>query len=140
LANKYIPPGPSVVSLILAFLIGAAALALVHWSTGVQPSVKAELSQVDVVTIVLGALGVMIAILTLFLAVLALYGWATFRSIIEERFDEAMRQRFDPSKDEYQSLLTKIIEDAKSIQLTKESSTEVPKLKKNAKPITGEIR
>ena len=50
---------------------------------------RADLSQVDVVTIVLGALGVMIAILTLFLAVLAFYGWATFRSIIEERFDYA---------------------------------------------------
>lgn len=131
---------PSVVSLIVAFVLGAAALSLVIWSTGVRASMRADLSQADVVTIVLGALGVMVAILTLFLAVLAFYGWATFRSIIEERFDEAMRQRFDPAKDEYQVLLTKIIEDAKSLQLTKEGTPEVPVLRKSAKPITGEIK
>jgi len=131
---------PGIVSLVLAFVLGAAALSLLLWSTGVRASMRAELSQVDVVTIVLGALGVMVAILTLFLAVLAFYGWATFRSIIEERFDEAMRRRFNPAEDEYQSLLTRFLEDAKSLQLTKEADTEVPALRKSAKPITGEIK
>lgn len=137
---KHEARSPSAVSLILAFVFGAAALSLVLWSTGVRASMRAELSQVEVVTIVLGALGVMIAILTLFLGVLAFYGWATFRSIIEERFDEAMRRRFDPGDDEYQLLLTKVIEDAKSLQLTKETGAEVPVLRKSAKPITGEIK
>jgi len=124
----------------MVFVLGAAAFALVLWSTGVQATVRADLTSVDVVTIVLGALGVMIAILTLFLGVLAIYGWATFRSIIEERFDEAVRQRFDPSKDEYKSLLTKVIEDAKSLQVTSAAQSDVPDLPTNDKPITGEIK
>lgn len=124
----------------MVFVLGAAAFALVLWSAGVQAAVRSELSSVDVVTIILGALGVMIAILTLFLGVLAIYGWATFRSIIEERFDEAMRQRFDPSKDEYKSLLTKVIEDAKSFQVTSAVQSEVPDLPVDDQPITGEIK
>lgn len=131
---------PSLVSLLLAFVLGAAVLSLVLWSTGVRGSIREELSQIDVVTIVLGALGVMIAILTLFLAVLAVYGWAAFRSIIEERFDATMRERFDPAKDEYKALLTKVIEDARSLQLTNQSDPTVPDLPEAEEPITGEIK
>ncbi|MFN2474305.1 MAG: hypothetical protein ABR588_10370 [Sphingomicrobium sp.] len=131
--------GSRVVSLVLAFVLGAAAFCLILWTGGVRPVVRQELSSIDIVTMVLGALGVMVAILTLFLGVLALFGWTAFRSIIEERFDHKMRERFNPANDEYKELLKNVVEDAKSIQLTKSSQTEVPALKAGERAIEREI-
>lgn len=132
---------PQGVSILLAFALGAAVFALVLWLAGVKPTVKRELSNIDVVTVVLGSLGVMVSILTLFLAVLAFYGWATFRTIIDERFDEAVRNRFDPSREEYKTLLEKVIEDSKSLQQTEALLEEsVPPLPTSEQPIKDEIK
>lgn len=49
----------------------------------------------DFLAVILSALGVMVAILTFFLGVMAFFGWSAFKTVTEDKFDELVRKRFD---------------------------------------------
>jgi hypothetical protein len=112
-----------IVAVILAASLGTAVFVILLWSTGVRPGIREDFSQIDIITVVLASLGVIVAILTFFLAILAFYGWAAFRTIVDERFDDSVRKKFDPSNQEYANLLERFLEDAKSLEATKQQET-----------------
>jgi hypothetical protein len=73
---------------LAAAIVGAVILMVLLRASGIQPRVKEDISFADFTVVVLSALGVMVAILTFFLGVLAFFGWSAFRTIIEDKFEE----------------------------------------------------
>jgi hypothetical protein len=99
---------------IAAAIFGAVILAVVLRASGIQARVKEDISFADFTIVILSALGVMIAILTFFLGVLAFFGWTTFRATIEEKSEELFRRRFDANNPEYGALVNQLVEDARA--------------------------
>jgi hypothetical protein len=77
---------------LAAAIVGAVILMVLLRASGIQPRVKEDISFADFTVVVLSALGVMVAILTFFLGVLAFFGWSAFRTIIEDKFEELFRR------------------------------------------------
>jgi hypothetical protein len=99
---------------LAAAVIGAVLLMVMLRASGIQPRVKEDISFADFTVVVLSALGVMVAILTFFLGVLAFFGWSAFRTIIEDKFEELFRRRFDASNPEYGTVVNQLVEDARA--------------------------
>jgi hypothetical protein len=97
---------------IAAAVLGAALLLVLLRASGIQSRVKEDISFADFTAVILSALGVMVAILTFFLAVLAIFGWSAFRTIIEDKSEELFRRRFDANNPEYGALVNQLVEDA----------------------------
>jgi hypothetical protein len=99
---------------LAATVVGAVLLMVMLRASGIQPRVKEDISFADFTVVVLSALGVMVAILTFFLGVLAFFGWSAFRTIIEDKFEELFRRRFDASNPEYGTVVNQLVEDARA--------------------------
>lgn len=112
-------PGPP--TIILSVILGAILLWVLAWGSGVSTSEKSTLTDVDTLTVVLASLGLMVAILTFFLGVVAFFGWSAFRTLFEERFEESVRKNFDPVNKDYADLLQRFLEDAKTLKETTQS-------------------
>ena len=107
------------------------------WASGVSVRPRSDVTSVDLLTIVLASLGLMVAILTFFLGVVAFFGWSAFRTVFEERFDESVRKKFDPTNKEYKDLLVRFLEDAKTIEET--SRTETTKISDQDQQVDDEL-
>lgn len=99
---------------VAAAVLGAVLLMVMLRASGIQPRVKEDISFADFTAIILSSLGVMVAILTFFLAVLAIFGWSAFRTIIEDKSEELFRRRFDANNPEYGALVNQLVEDARA--------------------------
>jgi hypothetical protein len=99
---------------LVAAVFGAIILLIVLNSSGLRPTVRDNISTADFLAIILTALGVMVAILTFFLGVLAFFGWTAFRTITEDKFEDLFRRRFDASNPEYGALVNQLVEDARA--------------------------
>lgn len=99
---------------LAAALIGAAVTLLLLHASGLEPRAKEDIPMADFMVIVLAALGVMVAILTFFLGVLAVFGWTAFRTIINDNFEDLFRRRFDASNTEYAEAMSRLVEDARA--------------------------
>ena len=99
---------------LAAAIFGACLLMVLLDGSGIQPIVRRDIPTADFLGIILSALGVMVAILTFFLGVLAFFGWTAFRTIIEDKFEELFRRRFDASNPEYGALVNQLVEDARA--------------------------
>jgi len=78
---------------LVAAFAGAAMLLILLDAAHLKPSSLSDMSQADFLAVILSALGVMVAILTFFLAILAIFGWTAFRTIIEDKFEDLFRKR-----------------------------------------------
>lgn len=96
-----------------AAILGAVLLLVVQDASGLRPP-HDDVTTADFLAIILSALGVMVAILTFFLGVLAIFGWTAFRTIIEDKFEDLFRRRFDANNPEYGSLVDQLVEDARA--------------------------
>jgi hypothetical protein len=99
---------------LAAAIFGACLLIILLEGSGMQPIVRKDIPAADFLGIILSALGVMVAILTFFLGVLAFFGWTAFRTIIEDKFEDLFRRRFDASNPEYGALVDQLVEDARA--------------------------
>ena len=128
-------PGPP--TLMLSLILGAILLWVLAWASGVSLKPRSDVTSVDIVTIVLASLGLIIAILTFFLGVVAFFGWSAFRTIMDERFEESVRKKFNPTNKEYRELLTRFMEDAKTLQETE--ATTAPVITDDDEKLSGEL-
>lgn len=91
-----------------------------------------NITPADFLAIILSALGVMVAILTFFLGVLAIFGWTAFRTIIEDKFEDLFRRRFDANDPAYGALVEQLVEDARArnaaAAIASQPSTDDPDL------------
>jgi len=98
----------------IAFVFGAIMLLVVQSASGLQPAMRDDISTANFLAIILSALGVMVAILTFFLGVLAIFGWTAFRTIIEDKSESLFRNRFNANNPEYGALVEQLVEDARA--------------------------
>lgn len=96
-----------------AAFLGAVLLLVVQNAAGLRLP-NDGISMADFLAVILSALGVMVAILTFFLGVLAIFGWTAFRTIIEDKFEDLFRRRFDANNPEYGALVDQLVEDARA--------------------------
>lgn len=118
-------------------ILGAVLLWIMAWGSGVSMTQKPNLTNVDILTVVLASLGVMVAILTFFLGVIAFFGWSAFRTLFEERFEDSVRKKFDPVNEEYADLLQRFLEDAKTLNQT--TQPEAPDFSEQDQKLDKEI-
>lgn len=108
-----------------AAVFGAGLLHIVQEAGALRPP-HDDVSTADFLGIILSALGVMVAILTFFLGVLAFFGWTAFRTLIEDKFEELFRRRFDASNAEYGKIIEQLVEDARAQTLVLSADDELP--------------
>ena len=103
-----------VLGTLAAALCGAAVTLVLLHASGIEPRAKDDISFADFAVVVLAALGIMVAILTFFLGVLAIFGWSAFRAIINDNFDDLFRRRFDANNPQYAETVSRLVEDARA--------------------------
>jgi hypothetical protein len=108
--------------------VGAWLFAFVLRGSGLELKPSNSLTYGDFISLMLTSLGVMLAVLTIFLAVLAILGWASFKSLIEDAIQNYLKDRFgsdgdaDPlSKDD-----RKLLEDLRRERLIDEGREPDP--------------
>lgn len=101
-------------SYFFAAVFGAVVILILLDAAHLRPSIRNDISSADFLAVILSALGVMVAILTFFLGVLAVFGWTAFRTIIEDKFEDLVRKRFDASNQQYGHLVRQLVEDARA--------------------------
>lgn len=88
------PKRLQVVAAIILVLLGAALIVVIQKASGLSPQPAAEMTYAEFTSVILTALGVMLAALTLFLGAVALIGWTSFESLVERNTSEYLEKRF----------------------------------------------
>lgn len=99
-------------------IIGAAIFAVILKASGLRFAPDAEIGPSQFVSIILTALGVIIAAVTLFIGALAVYGWVTFETRVVQASEEFLDKRFSSSDARYNQLVEDIKEDVRLQILT----------------------
>jgi hypothetical protein len=102
-----------IIGAVVLMLLGAALLVVVQRGSGINPSLKGDLSFADFTGIILTALGVILAALALLLGVVAVVGWSTFESMVQRKSNEYLEKRFSPEDERYVRLIEDIKEDVR---------------------------
>jgi len=114
-------------SYFVAAIFGAAIILIVLDASHLRPSIRNDVSNADFLAVILSALGVMIAILTFFLGVLAIFGWTAFRTIIDDKFEDLVRRRFDANNPQYGQMVSRLVDDARAqLQAEKPPIDDLP--------------
>lgn len=93
-------------------LIGAALVVVIQIGSGLSFA-NMTFSSAEFISIILTALGVILAALALFIGVLAVIGWATFESKIKSTSEEFLERRFSTDDLRYGELIAEIKEDVR---------------------------
>lgn len=97
-------------ALVVAALAGAGLWAVA--STGMRLEHAAnDISYAEFTSIILTALGVLIAVLGLLLGALAIVGWATFQRQVAESSERYLAKQFDDEGQAYRRLVRELKED-----------------------------
>lgn len=76
-------------------------------------TVSPTVSYDDLIATILTALGVILAALALFIAIIAFFGWVTFEKRIGESAENFLERRFSPEDPRYMELLSEIKQDVR---------------------------
>jgi hypothetical protein len=87
---------------------GAALLVVIGQGTGLQLAPNDAVSRADFLGIILSALAVMLTAVTIFLGVLALFGWVTFESRVKQSSEAFLDRRFSDEDPRYKQLVEDI--------------------------------
>jgi hypothetical protein len=88
------PKRLQVVAAIILVLLGAALIVVIQKASGLSPQPADEMTYAEFTSVILTALGVMLAALTLFLGAVALIGWTSFEGLVERNTSEYLEKRF----------------------------------------------
>lgn len=91
-------------------LTGAVLLVVAVKGSGLTFGPNRNISEAEFVSIILTALGVMLTAITVFLGVLAIIGWSTFETRVQQSADAFMLKRFADDDPDYQAFLKKVEE------------------------------
>lgn len=106
-------------------IIGASIFAVILKASGLRFAPDPEIGPAEFISIILTALGVIIAAVTLFIGALAVFGWATFETRVTQASEEFLEKRFSPSDSRYNQLLEDLKEDVR-LQILTSQNTEEP--------------
>jgi len=103
----------NVLYIVLLLLTGAAMMYVIEAGSGLQIAPDDEVSSAEFISIILTALGVILAALALFLGGLAVIGWTTFEERLKHNSDEFLKKRFSPEDEQYILLINDLKEDVR---------------------------
>lgn len=96
------------IAAVLLMLTGAFLLVVVVKGSGLTFGPNRAVTESEFVSIILTALGVMLTAVTVFLGALAIIGWATFETRVQQSADAFMNRRFADDDPDYQAFLKKV--------------------------------
>ncbi|WP_454597088.1 hypothetical protein [Qipengyuania sp. SM2507] len=109
-------------SSVILLLLGAALMYVIDSASGLQFAKSEEVSSSNFITIVLTALAVILAAMTLMIGALAIIGWNSIQSRVEIKVDKAseeyIKRRFSNDNDDYLQFVEDIKEDVRIRLLT----------------------
>lgn len=111
-------PKPLIISLsVLLVLLGAALMYVIDAGSGLNFTQRDDLTAAEFMSIILSALGVILAAVTLMLGALAIVGWNSLESRAEKKVAETsrdfLRKRFSEEDVEYMEFVENIKEDVR---------------------------
>ena len=98
---------------VLLLLTGAALMYVIQSGSGLQFLPSDKVSSAEFISIILTALGVILAALALFIGGLAVIGWATFEERLKLHSEEFLKRRFSPEDSRYVDLINDLKEDVR---------------------------
>ena len=101
------------VASFVLLVAGAALMLIVQSASGLSFTPAASLDASAFVSIILTALGVILAALALFIGVLAIIGWTTFESKVKNSSEQFLEKRFSTDDPRYLDLIKEIKEDVR---------------------------
>ncbi len=111
------PKSLIVITAIILLLLGAALMYAIEAASGLTFTRTQNLTPAEFITIVLSALGVILAAMTLMIGALAIIGWNSIQSRVERKVDESsedyLKRRFSDDDEEYQQFVEDIKEDVR---------------------------
>ena len=99
--------------IIVLLATGAALLVVIQAGTGLRLLPNDNISPADFISIILTALGVILAALALFIGGLAIVGWATFEDRLKQNSEEFLSRRFSTEDQRYVNLINDLKEDVR---------------------------
>lgn len=96
------------ITAIFLMLIGAVLLVVIARGSGLSLAPNRAISGAEFVSIVLSALGVMLTAVTVFLGALAIIGWATFETRVQQSANSFMKKRFAEDDPDYQAFIERV--------------------------------
>lgn len=91
-------------------LIGAVLLVVAVKGSGLTFAPNRNVFESEFVSIILTALGVMLTAVTVFLGALAIIGWSTFETRVQQSADAFMVRRFADEDPDYKAFVSKVEE------------------------------
>lgn len=87
---------------------------------------NSDISSADFISIILTALGVILAALAIFIGGIAVIGWATFEEKLRQNSDDFLKRRFSPEDQRYVDLIADIKEDVRrEIQIRSSAANDI---------------
>jgi hypothetical protein len=93
---------------ILLMVTGAFLLVVIVKGSGLTFSPNRSISEAEFVSIILTALGVMLTAVTVFLGALAIIGWSTFETRVQQSAEAFMKMRFADNDPDYRKFVEKL--------------------------------
>jgi hypothetical protein len=121
------PRSLTVMGGVVLVLVGAALAVLIQKASGLDPAPSESMSYAEFTSVILTALGVILAALTIFLGAIAFIGWASFEALVQRKAREYLVNRFgahDPSVNRDTDELKETIR--REIELHSKKSDELP--------------
>jgi hypothetical protein len=75
-------------------LLGAALAVLIQKASGLDPTPSESMSYAEFTSVILTALGVILAALTIFLGAIAFIGWSSFEALVQRKAREYLTDKF----------------------------------------------
>lgn len=100
-----------VIRILIAMLLiclGAALFSVAMKASGLSFAPDPDIGPSEFISIILTALGVIIAVVTLLIGVMAIYGWITFETRVTQASQEFLKKRFSPEDPQYAELIAEI--------------------------------
>lgn len=112
---------------VVLLVVGAALAVLIQKASGLDPTPSKSMSYAEFISVILTALGVILAALTIFLGAIAFIGWASFEALVQRKARDYLVDRFgaqDPSVNRDTNELKETIR--REIELHSKKSEELP--------------
>jgi hypothetical protein len=121
----------NILSSVVLVLTGAALMYVIQAGSNLTLLPSDRITSADFISIILTALGVILAALALFIGGLAIIGWATFEDRLKHNSEEFLKIRFSTDDERYVELIKELKED---VRREMDLKKDVPKEIENQSP------
>ena len=102
-----------ILNVLVLLLTGAGLLYIIQKGSGLTAHPNDAINSADFISIILTALGVILAALALFLGGLAIIGWTSFEAKLAQSAEEFLERRFSTNDQRYVNLIDELKQDVR---------------------------